>query len=164
MGTGPSESVTPILVPIDFSAYSEAALLWAARAAKSFRQRILVLHVVHDPESAPGSYELKDTEGHVQRLEDAAATMLADFVERMRRDHPELEAIQELETSLSVGLPPTRILEVAEKSGANLIVMGSQGRTGLSHLLLGSKAARVAQLSPIPVTIVKATIESVGRV
>ena len=49
-----------------------------------------------------------------------------------------------------------RILEVAEKSGAQQIVMGSLGRSGLSHLLLGSKAQRVVQLSPIPVTIVKA--------
>jgi universal stress protein A len=37
-----------------------------------------------------------------------------------------------------------------------MIVMGSQGRTGLAHLLLGSKAERVVRLSPIPVTIVKA--------
>ena len=49
----------------------------------------------------------------------------------------------------------TRILEVAEKLEAIMIVVGSQGRTGLPHLLLGSKAERVAQLSPIPVTIVK---------
>ncbi len=54
-----------------------------------------------------------------------------------------------------VGLPITRILEVAEEIGAQLIVMGSHGRTGLPHLLLGSKAEKVAQLSPIPVTIVK---------
>ena len=54
-----------------------------------------------------------------------------------------------------VGLPVTRILEVATKTEAQMIVMGSQGRTGLSHLLLGSKAEKVAQLAPIPVTIVK---------
>ncbi len=54
-----------------------------------------------------------------------------------------------------MGLPATRILEVAHALGAQLIVMGSRGRTGLSHLLLGSKAQRVVQLSRIPVTIVK---------
>ena len=54
------------------------------------------------------------------------------------------------------GIPATRILEIAETRHARLIVMGSQGRTGLPHLLLGSKAERVVQMSPIPVTIVKA--------
>ena len=44
---------------------------------------------------------------------------------------------------------------MAAKTEAQMIVMGSQGRTGLSHLLLGSKAEKVAQLAPIPVTIVK---------
>jgi len=44
---------------------------------------------------------------------------------------------------------------VADKIDASMIVMGSQGRTGLPHLLLGSKAERIAQLSPVPVTIVK---------
>ena len=55
-----------------------------------------------------------------------------------------------------VGLPVNRILEVAKKSDARMIVMGSQGRTGLKHALLGSKAEQVVHLSPIPVTIVKA--------
>ncbi|MGB5535376.1 MAG: universal stress protein, partial [Thiogranum sp.] len=57
---------------------------------------------------------------------------------------------------LVVGLPVNRILEVAKKSDASMIVMGSQGRTGLAHALLGSKAEQVVHLSPIPVTIVKA--------
>jgi len=48
-----------------------------------------------------------------------------------------------------------RILEVAEQNHARMIVMGSQGRTGLKHALLGSKAEQVVHLSPIPVTIVK---------
>ena len=54
------------------------------------------------------------------------------------------------------GLPTTRILEVAEKRKALMIVMGSRGRTGLKHLLLGSVAEHVVQLSPIPVTVAKA--------
>ena len=49
-----------------------------------------------------------------------------------------------------------RILEAAEQVKASMIVMGSRGRTGLPHLLLGSKAERIAQMAPMPVTIVKA--------
>ena len=53
------------------------------------------------------------------------------------------------------GLPANRILEVAADEDAQLIVMGSKGRTGLKNLLIGSKSERVAKLSPVPVTIVK---------
>ena len=53
------------------------------------------------------------------------------------------------------GLPVTRILETAENIDARMIVMGSQGLTGLAHLLIGSKAEQVVRLSKIPVTIVK---------
>lgn len=160
MDAGHIGSNSPILVPVDFSPHSESALLWAAEAAERFRQDLLVLHVVHDPESTPGYYQTDDRDGHVQRLEEAAATMLEAFVQRVRSEHPELAKLQKLQTTLAIGLPPTRILEIAEKTGANLIVMGSQGRTGLSHFLLGSKAERVAQLSPVPVTIVKTAAET----
>jgi len=47
----------PVLVAVDFSPYSEQALIWAARVAESFEVPLLVLHVVHDPGSAPGYYE-----------------------------------------------------------------------------------------------------------
>lgn len=147
----------PILVPVDFSAHSRAALAWAAMAARRFQAPLKVLHVVHDPSSAPGYYSLARREKHLNRLEEAAAEMLAEFMARARSLHPELAELGEVEVSLVVGLPVTRILEVAEKSGARMIIMGSQGRTGLPHLLVGSKAERVVQLAPIPVTIVKAS-------
>lgn len=147
----------PILVAVDFSDYSAAALLWAADLAEHLEAPMLVLHVVHDPESAPGYYKhSKKWKKHLVRMEDAAEEMMEDFVEKLRHTHPESAGLRQLHKRLVVGLPVTRILEVAKESRARLIVMGSQGRTGLSHLLLGSKAAKVAQLAPIPVTIVKA--------
>ena len=61
-----------------------------------------------------------------------------------------------VEKMLIVGLPVTRTLEAANKVGARMVVMGSKGRSGLSHILLGSKAEQIVRLSPVPVTIVKA--------
>jgi len=153
----------PVLAAVDFSPHSEAALLWAAEAARRFDAPLLVLHVVHDPEAAPGYYARAENEGHLRRLEDSARAMLDEFLRRMRRDHPEVSDVKECRSELAVGLPASRILEVAKLGGARMIVMGSQGRTGLAHLLLGSKAERVVQLSPIPVTIVKAELP-IGRV
>lgn len=142
-----------ILVPVDFSAHSVAALRWAADLACRLGAAIHVLHVVHDPGAAPGSY---GSRGETTRLEESAREMFEEFLTRQRDEIVQLARVVQLDSSLVVGLPATRILEVADKLGAWLIVMGSQGRTGLAHALLGSKAERVVQLSPIPVTTVKA--------
>jgi nucleotide-binding universal stress UspA family protein len=139
---------------VDFSSWSEAALVWAVAHARAVDAPLLVLHVVHDPEAAPGYYAGNNHDGHVERMEEAAAEMLERFLDSMRTAHPELAEI-DVKPALAVGLPPTRIIEVAVKESARLIVVGSQGRSGLAHLLLGSKAQRVVQLSPLPVTVVK---------
>jgi len=148
--------VRPILAAVDFSDYSAKALLWAVDLAEQLSAPLVVLHVVHDPESAPGYYKhSKKWKKHLVRMEDAAAEMMEDFVAQLSHDHPHTSGLKHLDTRLVVGLPVTRILEVAKKTDAQMIVMGSQGRTGISHLLLGSKAAKVAQLAEVPVTIVK---------
>ena len=81
--------------------------------------------------------------------------MLDEFMEMMIKAHPKLKRLAEAETMLVVGLPVGRILEVAESVNAAMIVMGSQGRTGLQYMMLGSKAEQVMRLSPVSVTIIK---------
>ena len=71
------------------------------------------------------------------------------------KDNPEVKLLKKVESMLVVGLPVNRILEVAKKRGASMVVMGSQGRTGISHLMLGSKSEQVVHLCPAPVLIVK---------
>jgi len=145
----------PILVPVDFSPYSTEALVWAARLSERLQLPLRVLHVVHDPESAPGYYGQSKNKEQLRRIEEPAAEMMAQFLDAVARDHPDLEPLQGIEPILVIGLPVSRIIEMADKLDASMIAMGSQGRTGLPHMLLGSKAERIAQLSPIPVTIVK---------
>jgi len=144
-----------ILVPVDFSEHSEAALLFAAELAQKLGYTILVLHVVHDLGEAPGYYSVKGRNKVLRRMEDVAKDMLDAFMSDMIRKHSAFSSLKSAATLLVVGLPVSRILEVAKKHHARMIIMGSQGRTGLSHVLLGSKAEQVMRLSPIPVTIVK---------
>jgi nucleotide-binding universal stress UspA family protein len=148
----------PILVPVDFSSCSEVALAWAANAARLDPRRIVVLHVVHDPANTPGYYRkaggVPDGKQPLQKLENAAEAMMKRFLKRVRKRFP-ATADTDIETKLLIGIPASRILEVAEKIDAALIVLGSHGRTGLSRTMLGSKAEQVARLSRIPVTIVK---------
>ena len=146
----------PILVPVDFSAHSEAALLFASELAECISSPLIVLHVVHDPGDAPGFYAGRQSNDDLKKIEDVASEMMVDFMKRMTEEHPDKACLKQAETKLLVGLPVTRILEVAEKVQPHMVVMGSKGRTGLSHILLGSKAEQIVRLCPVPVTIVKA--------
>ena len=149
------QSNKPVLVPVDFSAHSENALVCAAELAATLGNKLVILHVVHDPGDAPGYYSIKGRGQQLQRMEDVAADMLSEFLLRMQEQYPGLAALQQATTMLIVGLPVNRILESAEKIDARMIIMGSQGRTGLAHAMLGSKAEQVVRLAPIPVMIVK---------
>ena len=153
----------PILVPVDFSEHSEAALLFAGELAHCMSAPIVVLHVIHDPGDAPGFYAGRQTDDELKDMEDVAAEMMEEFMKRIADNNPDNPVLGKVETMLIVGLPVSRILEAAKKVEARIIVMGSKGRTGLSHVLLGSKAEQVVRMSPIPVTIVKANAEQNGR-
>jgi nucleotide-binding universal stress UspA family protein len=144
----------PILVAIDFSDDSRAALLWACEFADCVDGRLILLHVVHDPASSPGFYH-SETPGEMQPMQDVAKSMMTDFLEDMKRKYPHLKALSLADTRLISGLPPGRIVEAAGLLSARLIVIGSRGMTGLDHMLLGSVAERVVELAPGPVVVVK---------
>ena len=154
-----NSSKQPILVPVDFSPDSEAALLFGCELAEALRCPLKVLHVVHDPGEAPGFYAGKREEQGLRRMEDVAAEMMDEFMKDIVAKHPELKILKSAETILSIGLPVTRILEAAEQTEARMLVVGSKGRTGLAHILVGSKAEQLVRLCPIPVVIIKRQAE-----
>lgn len=145
----------PILVPVDFSPYSRAALEFAAELASPLRAGLVVLHVVHDPGEAPGYYHVKGRKKQFRKLEDIARQMLKEFMQNMVRANPRRRQLADAKQVLVVGLPVTRTLEVIDQIQPRMVVMGSAGRTGLSRVLLGSKAEQLVRLCPVPITIVK---------
>ena len=152
----------PVLVTVDFAPDSEAAVAWAATQATCIKAPLLILQVVHDPAYAPGFYR-QEGEDWSRPMEDIAVQMMEEFMTKMISAHSDLNLLAEAKIMLISGLPPSRILEVAEMERAQLIVVGSRGRTGLPHVLLGSVAERVAQTAPIPVVIIK-SYEKEGEV
>lgn len=144
-----------ILVPVDFSDHSEAALIQASEYAQMMPATLMVLHVVHDPGEMPGYYAKLVKKKRSLRMQDIAAEAFDEFMANVRGAHPELTALGDAELLMVIGLPVTRILEVVNQLKPIMVVMGSQGRTGLKHLVIGSKAAQMVQLCPVPVTIVK---------
>ena len=145
-----------LLVPVDFTSFSEEALVFASRLANCLKANLLVLHVIHDPAEAPGFYaRQRKKKKFLQNMEEAAEEMMQEFLEKMRTAYPDQAPIKKAIPLLIKGIPVKRIVEIAEKKQACMIIIGSHGRTGLSSLLLGSKAGQVVQLSTIPVTVVK---------
>jgi nucleotide-binding universal stress UspA family protein len=141
--------IQTILVPSDFSTYSEKAFAWALEMAEKWSARIQLLHVVSTPNYPPvvmgASFNPMEFEGS---LTAAAEQQAQEFVSSHAKQTVSIE------TKVFVGNPFYDICETAKKNHADLIVMGSHGRTGLSHILLGSVAERVVRHAPCPVLVV----------
>lgn len=144
----------PVLVAVDFSDDSHTAIKWAIDYADGLGASLTIVHVVHDPAGAPGYYH-RDKEDLLLPLEEIAEERFDEFLGDVRHERPNSKALGNASRILVRGLPANRILAVAEEIEAAHIVVGCQGRTGLPHLLVGSVAQRVVQLSPTPVTVVK---------
>ena len=138
-----------ILVPIDFSDQAAVVIDWATHLAEEHSSKILLLHVYHLPvefQQLEGAYLPPDFWSNVKR---EAEQQLASHSQEIRTHQVEVEAL------VREGYPATVIVEAAESHGADLIVIGTHGHTGLKHLLLGSIAERVVQKAPCPVLTVK---------
>ena len=145
----------PILVPVDFSSHSKAALLKACELAECTGDPLLVLHVVHDPAEMPGYYGQVTKKKKLLRIQDLARESFDEFMKTTAAENPDVKKLKKAEDMLVLGLPVSRIIEVAKKRNASMVVMGSQGRTGLKHVLLGSTADQVVRMCPVPVLIDK---------
>lgn len=144
-----------ILVAVDFSPVSDDVMTYASELAERLDKHLVVLHVVHDPGEAPGYYHVKGHGKVLRRIEDVAREMLDKFVARTRERLPDNQRLRRAKTLLPTGLPVTRILEVVDRLRPWMVVMGSKGRTGMAHVLLGSKAEQVVRLCPVPVMVIK---------
>ena len=150
--------VTPrhtVLVPVDFSSCSRASLQYAINFTSLINASILVLHVAHETVGESGSYRKNDDGNSVRPIEMIAADMLDEFIDGVKKDLTSTQEVISERRMVVGGLPASRILEVAEGENATCIIMGTQGRKGLSRLSLGSVAEKVVQDSRIPVTVIK---------
>ncbi len=142
---------TRILVPIDFSAPSDAALEYARTVATRFGASLHLLHVAEDPYRA-----LYSAEVYVPEVEGLRDEILADATSRLK-NRLQSSDIRELNATAEavIGTPAGAIVEYAGAHEIDLIVMGTHGRGGMSHLLMGSVAERVVRTAPCPVLTVR---------
>ena len=134
-----------ILVPVDFSAPSEAALAYALKLAAACTAALHVCHIIPVPHVLDALYERGgDPSESVRRIEQKA---------RHRIDDIRRSAGSSLNPHIhfSEGDARDGVLEWAEKLGADLIVMGTHGRQGAERFLFGSVAETVIRRAPCPV-------------
>lgn len=138
-----------ILVPVDFSEPSEHAVAMAEKMASVLGAELHLLHVYQLP-----AYTLPD--GALLAGPDITAQIMDESkksLDRMVRGSTERGI--PAQAHLAEGLPHKEIEKAAEALGATLLVIGTHGRTGIAHLLIGSVAERVVRASKIPVLTVR---------
>jgi nucleotide-binding universal stress UspA family protein len=135
-----------ILAPTDFEPASAGALELATSLAAAFGAKITLLHV-WEIQLYPYMDPIMNSE-IMYRIEQAAKDQLQASLVELQVVLPNAEA------RLETGLPASTILEMIPKLGIDLVVMGTHGRHGLSHTLLGSVAERVVRASGVPVITV----------
>lgn len=143
--------VRTILVPTDFSPAARRAIDQAERwlAAVDAPARLVVLHAYHLPVEYT-AYGAVPTSLHFsQDAARQAEEQLTALADELRREGLTVDTVAR------EGYPPEMILEVAEEKDVDVIALGTHGRTGLRHLLLGSNAERVVQRAPCPVLTVR---------
>lgn len=133
-----------ILVPVDFSESSETALDWATVLARDTGATLLIIHVETVPlTTGGGEYIYAIPEPPTQEL-----------LERLNKVVPKDASIPVVHRLLA-GDPADAIIRAAESDEADLIVMGTHGRRGITRLLMGSVAEAVVRRATCPVLTVK---------
>lgn len=140
-----------ILLPTDFSGNAKPAQDYACELTDQFDSRLHVLSVVQDaalvlPET--GMF-LTIPLPSIHEIIEAAESSLRDLLE------PQWQSSHDVCLKVAVGTPYVEIVRYAEENKIDLIVLGTHGRTGLQHVLLGSVAERVLRQATCPVLTIR---------
>lgn len=148
------EKALKVLVPVDFSRYSLETVAFALSFRTYCNPLYTFFHVVAMGEVEPlGYFGLGAADTSARRVKEATAELEA-LAERSRQNYPDVR----IDCRVVIGVPFKEICLLADEEKFRLIVIGTHGRTGLSHLLIGSTAERVVQLASCPVLSIKPRI------
>lgn len=145
-----SISINNILVPVDFSKYSEISIDYAKEIANIFNAKLYLLHIIEEF-NYPTHYlfEKKSIVDFVPDIVNISKLILQRYSEEST--YPKIQ----IEQHVLKGHTSNEIVKFAENQDIDLIIISSHGKTGLDYLLLGSVTEKIIHLSPCPVFIVK---------
>lgn len=141
-----------ILVPTDFSEFSERAFRKAIDISKFFSAKIYVLHVVRELPLRIGDYymDVPATKRIQDAIENGSKGEIVNFISKF----PEAAGLS-IQSDIKSGVPYEQIIKDAMEKGVDLIVMASHGKTGIKEHLLGGTADRVIRHAICDVLIVR---------
>jgi nucleotide-binding universal stress UspA family protein len=139
------ERIKKILAPTDLSEFSKAGVRCALDLAKVSGDVVTVYHVVDGSELPIRTVRLTS---FWKKYQHALSSFLRD-------NFSEFLLFVETREKVELGNPAENIVEEAKKEGANLIVISTQGRTGVSHALIGSVTEKVVRYAPCPVLSIR---------
>lgn len=150
------QQISKIVVPIDGSKNSLEAADYAVKMAERYGSEVAVVYVIHMNQNLEllGIYRLSGPDPIKKKMEEARAEAQKWFAEissnaEQRKVHVKTDVI---EFPMSV---VSTIIEYAVNENADMIVIGTKGRSGLSKMLLGSVATGVVTYAPCPVVVIK---------
>jgi nucleotide-binding universal stress UspA family protein len=141
-------SIQGVMVPVDFSKESILAAKFGASLAEEYKTKLYVLHVMEPVHPSLRGY-IVDFEQFQQRMIAQAKEDLENVIPKAVKDRIPTEFI------LEIGHPSYLIVEKAKELGVDVVVIATHGRTGLSHVLLGSVAEKVIRHAPCPVFVIR---------
>lgn len=143
-----------ILFATDFSACAERAMEYAVMLAATWKAELCVMTVLELYPGMDPDYTVNKM--YLDHLRVESTSRLQAVQDRVKA------AGQTVTTRIEVGIPSLAVQTVAEEIGADLLVVGTHGRSGLDHVLVGSTAERVVRMAPCPVLAVKSAKGSTG--
>ena len=144
-------ALTSILLPTDFSDNSKEAATWAIEMAQRFDAAIDVVYVDQPLAVAlPEGYVMPSADALAER-QGRLSDSLAEIEQMIGRAAPGIK----VRSHTREGAPFAEIVQAARDLGSRMIIMGTHGRTGISHALLGSVAEKVVRKAPCPVLTVR---------
>jgi len=139
--------IDKILVPTDFSVCAKQAVTYACELAKRFGAELHLLHVACPP-VADYAYAARIPD-ELLRPEKLAQRELEEY------EVPDAEQLPGVQKTVRSGTPFVEIVRQAKEKDIDLIVIGTHGRTGLKHMLIGSVAEKVVRKATCPVLTVR---------
>jgi len=144
-----------IIVAVDFSEFTEGLIGYAGEMANYLGAKVFLVHIIQSAQlveilgDVPSAVPSLAEPGLLNQIKQSAQSRLERYQERLK------ELGIECEVYVLAGAPYFEIVEFAEKQEADLIIIGSAGKSGFKHLLLGSVAEKVARKSSMPMLIYK---------
>ncbi|MBN2373328.1 universal stress protein [bacterium] len=147
-------SIKKILVPTDGSDYSYNSLRYTSSFAKEYNVKVYIMTVIEIHHSI---YDVYADEITMDMQESKIASLVNQRLDETEKKAIEL-GIKDIVKIIRFGSPYNEIINIAKEENIDLIVMGTHGRSGIAHFLIGSVTEKVIRTAPCPVLVVRPSV------